>query len=97
MDPMAWAGDLGIDPKNLQFDHMTQAEQPQQLLSHCDLFEDENPSLRYMSFGKPHSNVVGLAGPNAGIQAQNFDMSGFTGPPIRESHERANNNFGLSC
>lgn len=94
---MAWAGDLGIDPKDLQLDHMTQPEQLQQLISHCDTFEDGDPSLRYMSFGELHSNVVGLAGPNAGIQAQNFDTSGFTGPLICESHERVNDKFGLSC
>ncbi|KAK0127303.1 hypothetical protein ONS96_006852 [Cadophora gregata f. sp. sojae] len=96
MDPMAWVGDMGIDPKELQFDHMTLPGQPEQHLSQSDSLEDVHPSLRYLSLGKPHANMMDLAGPNLGLQPKNLDMSDFTSPPILENHRRSSDAFELS-
>ncbi|KAG4430810.1 hypothetical protein IFR05_013709 [Cadophora sp. M221] len=81
---MAWPENVGVDPKVFQLDHMTPPGQPQpeqHLSPFDDSFENVHPSLRYfINFGNPHSNVMGLAGPNLDAQAENFDMQDCISP-----------------
>ena len=93
---MAWPNDMGVDPKVFQLDHMTHTMQPEQLLSSLgDSVDCMDPSLRYLSnFGKPHSDLMGIAEPNLGVPAKVLDMPDFTSPSFNNSQNQFGNSFG---
>lgn len=67
-----WPEDTGVDPKDLQLNHMTVPELPLR----DDSFRDVPPSLRYFhSFGNLHTDLLSLADPDTDGQAQNADIS----------------------
>lgn len=72
-----WSQNMGVNPKHLQLNHVTSPGLPDPRLSpYDDSLRDVPPSLRYLpNFGNPHTDLLGLAGPNTDVQGEDVDVS----------------------
>jgi hypothetical protein len=95
-----WSENMCVNLEDLELDHMTSTPtgQPDQYLQPYDeSLGDVHPSLRYLpAFTNPHSDFLGLAGPDLEMQHQGIDMSALTKLQPNDGPFHSNGAFGLS-